>query len=196
MIDIKKTIWAILLVVTLTISYYLTTNIYNNIYSKEANIKIAVLNGIKLKENAKCFKLHEINAEKLSNILQEMNKQEMQIRTQYNNITKNKKLSSKQKQKEINKLENNWKKVAANYNKEIQNIKNTDDKLTKYINEKLKTILERIAKKMNINAILNKENSELIFVFYNNSKIDITDKIINILDNELKDLNIKDFEEK
>ena len=196
MIDIKKILGSILIIVTLIISYFLTKNIYNNKYSQENNIKIAVLNGIKLKENAKCFKLHEINSEKLSNILKEINKTEMKIRYQYDNIAKNKKLSSKQKQKEMSKLENNWKKLSNNYNKEIQNIKNIDDKLTKYIYEKLNEILEKVAKEMNINAIINKENKESIFVFYNNDKIDITDKIVTILDNELKDLNINDFKEK
>ena len=177
-------------------SYYLTVNIYTNIYNSENNIKIAILNGIKLKENAKCFKLHEINSDKLRNILQEMNKYEMKIRKKYEKIRKNNKLSSKQKQKEISKLENNWKIVSDKYNKEIQNIKNVDEKLTEYIYNKLDEILKEVAKKMNISAILNKENNEFIFVFYNNSNIDITDKVVEKLDNELKDLDLKAFENK
>ena len=46
---------------------------------------------------------------------------------------------------------------------------------------------------MNISAILNKENSDAIFVFYNKSNIDITDIVITELDNELKNLNIESF---
>lgn len=193
MIDIKKILLYILIITTLIISYYLATNIYNIKYSEENNNKIVILNGIKLKEKAKCFKLHEINSEKLNNVLQKMNKSEIEIRTKYNNIIKNHKLSTKQKQKEISNLENNWKQISENYNKEIQNIKSTDEKLTKYIHSKLNEILEKFAKKMNINAILNKENSDAIFVFYNKVNIDITDKIIDELDNTLKDLDIKDF---
>ena len=196
MIDIKKILCTILLIVTVIISYFLTVNIYNNKYSTENNFKIAVLNGIKLKEKAKCFKLHEVNSEKLNNILQEMNKSEIEIRTKYSNIIKNNKLSSKQKQNEITKLENNWKQISEDYNKEIQNIKNVDEKLTKYIYEKLNEILEKTAKKMHITAILNKENNDAIFVFYNHVNIDITDKIVKELDNNLNDLDIKDFNNK
>ena len=196
MIDIKKILCTILLIVTVIISYFLTVNIYNNKYSTENNFKIAVLNGIKLKEKAKCFKLHEVNSEKLNNILQEMNKSEIEIRTKYSNIIKNNKLSSKQKQNEITKLENNWKQISEDYNKEIQNIKNVDEKLTKYIYEKLNEILEKKAKKMHITAILNKENNDAIFVFYNHVNIDITDKIVKELDNNLNDLDIKDFNNK
>ena len=193
MVDIKKSLWYILLTTTLIISYYLTTNIYSNKYKEKNSNKIVVLNGIKLKEKAQCFKLHEINSEKLNNILQEMNKSETEIKIKYNNIIKNHKLSSKQKQKEIATLENNWKQISENYNKKIQDIKSTDEKLTKYIYSKLNEILEKTAKKMNINAILNKENSDAIFVFYNKENIDITDKIVDELDNTLKDLDIKDF---
>ena len=193
MIDIKKILLCILLITTLIISYYLTSNIYSRKYNEGNNNRIVILNGIKLREKAKCFKLHEINSEKLNNVLQEINKSEIEIKTKYNNIIKNNKLSTKQKQKEISNLENNWKQVSANYQNKIQDIKSTDEKLTKYIYSKLNERLERFAKKMNINAILNKENSDAIFVFYNKENIDITDKIVYELDNTLKDLDIKDF---
>ena len=196
MVDIRKILWIVLLIVTIIISYFLTTSIYNNKYSAENNIKIAVLNGIKLKEKAKCFKLHEVNSEKLNNILQEMNKSEIEIRTKYSNIIKNNKLSSKQKQNEITKLENNWKQISEDYNKKIQNIKSVDEKLTKYVYEKLNEILVKTAKKMNITAIFNKENNDAIFVFYNHVNIDITDKIVEELDNNLQDLTLNDFNNK
>ena len=195
MSDIRKILFYILLSVTFIISYLLAINIHNNRQTIENNIKIAVLNGIKLKENAKCFKLHEVNSDKLNNILKKIHESEMEIREKYGKIRKNSKLSSKQKQKEMSKLENNWKLISNNYNKEIQNIKTVDDKLTQYIYDKLNEVLKKFARKMNINAIFNKENNESIFVFYNNPIIDITDKVVDELNNELKDLNINKFYE-
>lgn len=193
MSDIRKILFYILLSVTFIISYLLATNIHNNRQTIENNIKIAILNGIKLKENAKCFKLHEVNSDKLNNILKKIHESEMEIREKYGRIRKNSKLSSKQKQNEMSKLENNWKLISNNYNKEIQNIKTVDDKLTQYIYDKLNEVLNKLARKMNINAIFNKENNESIFVFYNNPIIDITDKVVDELDKELKDLNLNKF---
>ena len=181
--------------VTIIISYYLAANIYNNKYNVEEHSKIAILSGIKLKEKAKCFKLHDILSEELSKVLQKMNKSEMDIRTKYDNIRKNNQISSKQKQQKITHLENNWKQISENYNNEIQKIKNIDEKLTTRIYEKLNKILKEIAQKMNISAILNEGNSDTTFVFYSEDKIDITDVVVKTLDDELKDLDIKEFSE-
>ena len=70
----------------------MTTNIYSNKHNENNSNKIAVLNGIKLKEKAKCFKLHETNSEKLNNILRIINEHELQIRKDYNIIQNNSKL--------------------------------------------------------------------------------------------------------
>ncbi len=196
MIDIRKTLWLVLLISTIIISYYMTTNIYSNKHNENNSNKIAVLNGIKLKEKAKCFKLHETNSEKLNNILRIINEHELQIRKDYNIIQNNSKLSSKQKQNKITKLENNWKKIYIHYNKEVQNIKEIDKKLTNYIYEKLNKIIKNTAKEMNINVILNKESTDTIFIFYNNDNLDITDTIILRLDEELKNFDIKDLNNK
>ena len=174
----------------------MTTNIVSNKHNEHHSTKIAVLNGIKLKEKAKCFKLHETNSEKLNNILRIINKHELQIRKDYNIIQNNSKLSSKQKQNKITKLENNWKKIYIHYNKEIQNIKEIDKKLTDYIYEKLNKIIKSTAKEMNINIVLNKESTDTIFIFYNNDNLDITDTIILRLDEELKNFDIKDLNNK
>ena len=194
MIDIRKMMYGILLATTAIISYYLATNIYNNVRNTNNILNIAILNGIKLKEKAECFKLHGVISENLNKVLREINKYEIQIRNEYNNIQNNKKLSSKQKQNKIKELESNWKHQYLQYNKEIQNIRDLDKKLTDYIYKKLNEILENTAKEMNINVIINKENNDAIFVFYNKSGLDITDKIIEKLDGILKNFDTKDLE--
>ena len=141
--DIKKIFFSILLIVTAVISYYLTINIHNNKYNVENNNKIAILNGIKLKEKAQCFKLHDVISEKLSDVLQKMNKSEMEIRKKYDNIRKNNSLSSKKKQQKITTLEDNWKQISEEYNRKIQTIKSADEKLTIHIYEKLNKILQK-----------------------------------------------------
>ena len=189
----RKILVIIIFVVVFIIAYYLTSSIHNNKLWYSSDYRIAVLDGLLLKNQAKCFKVHDEASKRLNSILQNIKQSETQIKSEYDAIRNNSKLSQKQKQKALLKVEAKWHRISTNYNSEIQSIRSINNKLTKYIQDNLNDILKKLAKSSNLIAILNKETAESIFVFYNTPSIDITNKVIQELDKELKDLNIDSF---
>ena len=157
-------------------------------------LRIGVIDGVRLKSEAKCFEAHLEIADKASKILGEIKKTSTQMRNQLDEIKKDKKLKPQQKQLQITKIERKWKVESTEYNKQMRKIKELDNKLTNYIQDRLLQTVDIVARKMKIDIIINKGTQSTIHVFYNKQSIDITDIIINKMNKTIPAVNLKDFE--
>lgn len=186
----KKTV-IVLLLISAVLSAYITSFFYNRKLNFNEYPHIAILNGMLLKKNAKCFNLHNEIENRRSEILHNLNKEEMKIKQEFKQITQNKKLNTTKKQLHILELEKKWKNTVQTYDNKLQNVKDLENKLTATIQSSLDKILNKIAKQLSITTILNKETELVTFVFFNKENIDITNLVIDELD---KDLNLKALE--
>ena len=157
-------------------------------------LKIGVIDGVRLKSEAKCFEAHTEIADRASKVLATISETSTQTRDKVDRIKKDKKLKSQQKQEQITKIERKWKTQSAEYNKQMRKIKELDNKLTEYIQNSLLQTVDIIARKMKIDIIINKGTQSTIHVFYNRPSIDITDIVINKMNKTIPVVNLKDFE--
>jgi Skp family chaperone for outer membrane proteins len=154
---------------------------------------IAVLDGQKLKNSATCFKSHEKLAEMLSDILSKIRESETKIKAAYEKIKDDPKLSQKQKLKDIAKIEAKWADISAKYNSEIQIVKNADLKLSEYIQSKLSDVIKAIAKSLKLYVVLSKGTKDALLVFYNANGLDITDLVIQKMNEILPEVALKEL---
>ncbi|MDR0942511.1 MAG: OmpH family outer membrane protein [Holosporales bacterium] len=172
----------------LLLQYFLKSNFVTNPNFNAT--KFAMLNGETLKSKAKCFKAHGKIAEKFSDILSRMREFEKSIKSEYEKVKNDSKLSQKQKVMELTKIEAKWGDMSTKYNAEIQEVRNTDLKFSEIVQAKLNDIIESIAKTAGISAVVNSGNRDFTYVFYSSKDIDITDLVIKRLDEELPDINL------
>jgi Skp family chaperone for outer membrane proteins len=156
--------------------------------------KIGVLDGEKLKSTAICFKSHERIAEAVTALLSKIQKAESQTKSAYEKVKNDQNLSSNEKNKELSRIETKWKRISSQYNSEMQSIKNSDIKLSDLIQMKLLYVIETVAKFLNLNLILNKSSGNMLNVFYNSKDIDVTDLIIQKLDEILPNIDLEELE--
>jgi Skp family chaperone for outer membrane proteins len=152
---------------------------------------IAVLDGQRLKDSAVCFQSHEKLAEMLSEVLLRIRESEMKIKAEYERIKNDSSLSQKQKLKDIAKVEAKWSDISAKYNAEIQVIKNADLKLTEHIQAKLSEVIKLIAKSMKLSIVLSKGTNDALLVFYNVNGLDITDLVVQKMNETLPKVILK-----
>jgi Skp family chaperone for outer membrane proteins len=156
-------------------------------------VKIAVLDGEKLKASAKCFRIHDKIGEMSVGVLAKARDAESDIKAEYNKIKHNPKLSAKQKNKEISKIETKWSNLSSKFSSEMQEIKNLDLKATNMIETELLKVIKDISLRTGVDAVINKGSKELIFVFYSSSRIDITDAVIAGIDRSLPNIKLKEL---
>jgi Skp family chaperone for outer membrane proteins len=184
-------IFAVLIISIFFVNYH---------YKEEISIidadctKIAVLDGEKLKNTAKCFRAHEKIALMINDLLDKMKRSETEIKAEYDKIKNNSKLSQNQKLKNISKIETKWVNLSAQYNSQMQTIKNMDLSLSNHIQKRLGDVIEAISKSAKFNVVLNKGSRDSILVFYNSKNIDITDLVIQKLDKILPDVDLKEIQ--
>lgn len=158
-----------------------------------ATQRVAVLDGERLKQEAKCFKSHEKVSVMLNELVSKIRDSEKQIKKSYDEVKNNQKLTLEMKNHELAKIESKWKSLSKKYNEEMQSIRNMDLKITDITQNKLFSILNSIAKSHKLNIILNKSSDNKLNVFYTAKNIDITDLVIQNLDKELPNINIEDL---
>ena len=169
---------------------------YVHINSHTANFDVArigVLDGERLKLEAKCFKAHGEISQMVADLVSKIRGTEKQFKNSYNEVKKNSKLTLSAKNSELAKLESKWKSLSRKYNEEIQNIRNMDLKIAEITQNKLFSILESIAKSLKLNLILNKTSDDKLNVFYTSKDIDITDLVIKKMDEVLPNINLEDL---
>ena len=153
----------------------------NNKKSSGPISRIAVVDTVKLKNNALCFKAHEKTASMLSDVIDRMHKSETSLKREYEDLKNNKKLPKKQKASRMEHIESKWANLAIKYKQEVQNIKNTDLKLSDFLQKKLNEAIKKIAKEKNTDIVLNTQIKENIVVFYSSDTSDITEFVIREL---------------
>ncbi|MDR0695571.1 MAG: OmpH family outer membrane protein [Holosporales bacterium] len=156
-----------------------------------SGVRLAILDGEKLKASAKCFKAHEAVAKMFADVLSKMREMENQMKADYDTIKRNTRLSQSQKNKEIGKIETKWGTISTKYNAKIQAIRNLELNLTEKIQQELLSVVEAVAKEAKISAVINKGNREMISVFYASPSVDITEVVIKKLDEALPEIDIR-----
>jgi Skp family chaperone for outer membrane proteins len=162
-------------------------------YQKCLNVGIGVLDGQKLKRGASCFRGHDKLADILSEVLSKVRMAESRTKEEYEKIKLNPNLSQKQKLKGIAKIEAKWSDVSAKYNSEIQSIRNADLRLSEHIQSKLGDIIKSIAKSLKLQIVFSKGTSDDLLVFYSAKGLDITDLIIQKMNEILPDIALKEL---
>lgn len=155
--------------------------------------KVAVIDASKLKNSAVCFQAHKTISDMLNDVISRMKNSESELKTDYDKINQNQKLTAKQRNSQISVIENKWSEISKKYNIEIQKIKDKDLKLSQVLENKLNQVISDLAKTLKINLVLNKETKETLIVFYNSNNIDITDKVIQELNKRLPTSNLQEI---
>lgn len=165
----------------------------NSDLEKFSVARIGVLDGARLKQEAKCFKSHEKISQMVTDLVSKIRETEKQFKDSYKEIKENAKLTLSAKNNELSKLESKWKSLSRKYNEEMQDIRDIDAKVTDMTQSKLFSILESVAKSLKLNLILNKISDDKISVFYMSKDIDITDLIIKKMDEALPNIKLEDL---
>ena len=162
-----------------------------NMLEKSTTHVIGVVDGVLLKNQAKCFAVHKETAKMLNDVFTKVRSSEKKIKAEYEQIKANKKLKPKQRQQEIINIEKKWKTISADYSKQAENIRNLDVKLMDYINSALNEVLSKISVELNLILIINKGTENSLNVFYTAPRLDITAQVVKTLDERLADFSIK-----
>lgn len=193
-LNIKYTIFVVLSILMILGGLKICRHVEDNSHLRSFDIiRIGVLDGQKLKQEAKCFKSHEKISQMVSDLVSKIRVSEKEFKNSYNEIKKNSKLTLSAKNSELAKLESKWKSLSRKYNDEMQNIRNIDLKVTEITQTKLFEILESVAKSLKLNLILNKSSDDKLNIFYNSKDIDITDLIIKKMDSTLPTIKLEDL---
>lgn len=193
-LNIKYTIFVVLSILMIFGGFKIYRHVEDNSHLRSFDIiRIGVLDGQKLKQEAKCFKSHEKISQMVSDLVSKIRVSEKEFKNSYNEIKKNSKLTLSAKNSELAKLESKWKSLSRKYNDEMQDIRNIDLKVTEITQTKLFEILESVAKSLKLNLILNKSSDDKLNIFYNSKDIDITDLIIKKMDNTLPTIKLEDL---
>lgn len=173
------------------LSYCIYLSIKNiNLQEKVTAHSIGVLDGVLLKKRAKCFAVHDETSKMLSDVFTQVRNSEKKAKEEYEKIRSSKGISLKKKQQELIRIESKWKQISESYDKKALDIKLLDNKLSEKINKTLNNVLREISTRLNLILILNKGSEGMLNVFYNVSSLDVTDKVVTLMDKKLEGFNI------
>ena len=194
MIKIKNSIlYLSLICISLSILYFIIISLYKDHHNEIYYSNIAVIDSVKLKKNALCFKTHDQIAKNLSNVMDRMRKSEMDIKKEYDDLKNRKKLSKKERKLELERIENKWNTLSSKYNDEIHDIKNLDLKLSDFLQKKIHDVIKNIAYEKNIQIVLNSQIQNNIVVFFMSKSIDITDLVVRKLNEVQPNVNLSEL---
>lgn len=187
---VLTSICVLLLLVTLVLCVNFLRSDTASVKKNFDGLRLAVLDGERLKAEAICFKSHEKIAQMVADVLSKVKESESQIKEEYEKIKSSKKLTQEQKLSETAKIEAKWNTVFTRYNAEIQSIRNKDLLLSEHIQRKLTSIIDAITRSAKLDVVVNKGNRDIILVFHNSKDIDITDLVICRLNKEVPSVDI------
>ena len=157
-------------------------------------MRIGVVDGVRLKSEAKCFRTHDEIAQRIFELMVKIRETSTNMTNQTMKIRQNKQLKQRQKQAQLAQVNRQWKLISTEHSKAMRKEKELDAKLTDYIQNKVLQVISNIAKKFKIDIVINKGSQNMTHVFYNNNNIDITDIVINELNKVIPTVNLKEFE--
>jgi Skp family chaperone for outer membrane proteins len=194
---VKRNITIAALVLFSSVSAYFAASFFGrssaNIatFDKQEGIKIAVLDGLRLKKEAKCFMAHDEIAEMVADSLSRIKKSEEEIKEQYEKLRANKKLSKRQLAAESSKLEMKWSKIAGQCKAEMLTIREKEAALINLIQKKVEEVTRSVAKQLDLNIVINKSVGDFSIVLYDTHNVEITDYVIQKLDEELPNVDLE-----
>lgn len=157
-------------------------------------LRIGVIDSMRLKAEAKCFRAHDEIAKRILELLIKIRKISTQMQDKTDRIKQDKKLKQKQKQSQLMQIEKKWKIRSTEYGKAMRKERNIDKKLTDYIQSNVLQMVNNIAKRFKIDIVINKGSQNMIHIFYNKENIDITDIVIDELNKTIPTIDLKEFE--
>ena len=157
-------------------------------------LRIGVIDSIRLKTEAKCFRAHDEIAQRIFDLMVKIREISSQMTNQTMQIRQDKQLRQKQKQSKFTEMDKKWKILSTDYSKAMRKEKELDAKLTDYIQNKVLQVISDIAKKFKIDIVINKGSQNMTQVFYNTSNIDITNVVVNELNKIVPKIDLKEFE--
>ena len=157
-------------------------------------LRIGVIDSIRLKTEAKCFRAHDEIAQRIFDLMVKIREISSQMTNQTMQIRQDKQLRQKQKQSKFTEMDKKWKILSTDYSKAMRKEKELDAKLTDYIQNKVLQVISDIAKKFKIDIVINKGSQSMTQVFYNTSNIDITNVVVNELNKIVPKIDLKEFE--
>ena len=158
-------------------------------------LRIGVIDSVRLKTEATCFRAHDKIAQRISELMVKIREKSTQMSNQSMQIRQNKKLKQVQKQSQFEQMHKKWKLFAMEYSRDMRKEKELDAKLTDYIQNKILQVISNIAKKFAIDIVINKGSQDMIHVFYNTKNIDITDILIDALNETIPEVDLKEFKQ-
>ncbi|MBQ3945442.1 MAG: hypothetical protein II670_07525, partial [Alphaproteobacteria bacterium] len=132
-------------------------------------LRIGVIDSIRLKTEAKCFRAHDEIAQRIFDLMVKIREISSQMTNQTMQIRQDKQLRQKQKQSKFTEMDKKWKILSTDYSKAMRKEKELDAKLTDYIQNKVLQVISDIAKKFKIDIVINKGSQNMTQVFYNTS---------------------------
>ncbi len=182
------------LAVVTSVAGYLADTSANIDKKKFEVLRIGVLDGARLKVEAKCFRAHDKIARRIGVVLGQLHTLSNEMKSAYEKIKNNRKLTAYNRNMQLAKIENRWKIKSEKYSVEMQKLRNLDNKLTNFIQNKLFQNIEILAKKAKIDIVVNKGSQTALYVFYNAKNIDITDIVVKRMDEVLPSVDLREFE--
>lgn len=153
-------------------------------YSGESHIIdfTKVLNESKAGKEAQEFLKNKLNKDikRFSDIENNLREEEKQL------ISQKKVISQEEYQKKVDDLRNKVSKLQSDRNTSLNNVAKTRAEARTKLLSALNPILEEYMEKNNVNLILDKSS-----ILVSKKELDITDQIIEVLNKNLKSLNLK-----
>lgn len=153
-------------------------------YSGESHIIdfTKVLNESKAGKEAQEFLKNKLNKDikRFSDIEKKLREEEKQL------ISQKKVISQEEYQKKVDELRNKVSNLQSDRNTSLNNIAKTRAEARKKLLSSLNPILEEYMENNNVNLILDKSS-----ILISKKELDITDQIIEVLNKNLKSLNLK-----
>lgn len=153
-------------------------------------IHIAIVDSARIKTVAKAFvRVRELLEEQHKQAHEEILKQETELRKEYEQLKNTKVESSK-----VHQMKEEFDKKLAILEQTVQQkkerISKQFEKLSNDLESHLKDIIKRLAKKYDTKLVLNRYIQETQAILYNDSSLDITNEVIQLLDKELPNVKL------
>ena len=156
--------------------------------SKIPSIKLAIVDGARIKSESKAFQkvveLERIGFDKINSEVKEKYKYLQNLLKKSKDI----KNSSEQRLKYKKQFDHEFSILEPKIQKRKDEIRKRDAIWKQRLNDTVLKITNNLAKKYNLNVILNANVFDTMTVFYASENIDITNEVIELIDDDLKDI--------
>jgi Skp family chaperone for outer membrane proteins len=156
---------------------------------QKAQLKFCIVSMQKISESSNAFQSIKKQMEMQANSMRvKFENKAKEIRKKEAEIEKKSKVAKPEAIKdEVDNLKKESQKMNDDLNSERQNLEKVYFETMKDFQDKVNKIISDYAKKNNIDGILESSN----MIYFGNNILNITDEILNLINKEIKDFNIK-----